>query len=55
MGLARRVFRGLCAFGRESGALRGYLQVEEDNASAVALYRSEGFETLYAYRYWQRP
>jgi len=55
LGLARRVFRGLCDFARAAGARRGYLQVEEDNASALALYRSEGFETLYAYRYWARP
>jgi ribosomal protein S18 acetylase RimI-like enzyme len=55
MGLARRVFRGLCAFGRQSGAVRGYLQVEDENVSAVRLYQSEGFESLYAYRYWQRP
>lgn len=55
LGLARRVFRALCAFARESGARRGYLQVEEDNASALGLYASEGFGTLYAYRYWARP
>ena len=55
LGLARRVFRALSAFSRASGARRGYLQVEEDNASALGLYRSEGFGTLYAYRYWARP
>ena len=53
-GLARRVFRGLCAFARESGAQQGYLQVEEDNPSAIALYRSEGFENRYAYHYWAK-
>lgn len=55
LGLARRVFRGLCAFARTAGATRGYLQVEEDNPGAVALYQSEGFESLYPYRYWARP
>lgn len=55
LGLARRVFRGLCAFAQASSAERGYLQVEEDNPSALALYQSEGFETLYAYHYWSKP
>ena len=55
LGLARRVFRSLCAFGREAGARRAYLQVEEDNSSAVRLYESEGFVNQYAYRYWRKP
>jgi GNAT superfamily N-acetyltransferase len=53
-GLARRVLSALTAFGRTAGAARGYLQVDEDNHSAVALYRSEGFESSYGYRYWTR-
>jgi ribosomal protein S18 acetylase RimI-like enzyme len=53
-GLARRVFLALGDFARRGGARRGYLQVEADNAPAVALYRSAGFETAYAYRYWRR-
>jgi len=53
-GLARRVFLALGHFARAGGARRGYLQVEADNAPAIALYRSAGFETAYAYRYWRR-
>ncbi|HEY3800728.1 MAG TPA: GNAT family N-acetyltransferase [Caulobacteraceae bacterium] len=53
-GLARRVFRSLTDFARAAGASQGYLQVEESNGSAVALYRSEGFQTAYAYSHWLR-
>ncbi len=53
-GLARRLFRTLTAFAASSGATRGYLQVDEDNASAIALYRAEGFEAGYLYRYWAK-
>jgi ribosomal protein S18 acetylase RimI-like enzyme len=51
-GLARRLFRTLTAFARASGASQGYLQVDEDNHSAIALYASEGFESAYLYHYW---
>jgi len=51
-GLARRVFGALCAFAQQAGATRGYLQVEADNAAAVALYRGAGFEEAYRYHYW---
>jgi ribosomal protein S18 acetylase RimI-like enzyme len=54
-GLARRLFRTLTAFARSAGASRGYLQVDDDNASAIALYRAEGFEPGYLYHYWSRP
>ena len=54
-GLARRVLRALSDFARRNGASRGYLQVEAANAPAIGLYRSEGFETGYAYRYWTKP
>ena len=37
-----------------AGAQRGYLQVDEDNASAIALYQAEGFVGSYLYRYWTR-
>ena len=53
-GLARRVFLALGDFARRNGASRGYLQVEAQNAPAVALYRSAGFEAAYGYRYWRR-
>ena len=53
-GLARRIFRTLTAFAASSGARQGYLQVDEDNASAIALYEAEGFVSKYLYRYWVR-
>jgi ribosomal protein S18 acetylase RimI-like enzyme len=51
-GLARRIFRTLTAAAAAAGARRGYLQVDEDNASAIALYKAEGFISKYRYRYW---
>ena len=53
-GLARRLFRTLTAFAASAGASCGYLQVDQDNASAIALYEAEGFEAGYLYRYWAR-
>ena len=53
-GLARRLFRTLTAFAASAGASRGYLQVDQDNASAIALYEAEGFESGYLYRYWDK-
>ena len=54
-GLARRVFRALTDFARGQGARRGYLQVDAGNAAAIDLYRAEGFEDAYLYRYWSKP
>jgi ribosomal protein S18 acetylase RimI-like enzyme len=51
-GLARRIFRTLTDFAAASGARDGYLQVDEDNAQAIALYEAEGFAAKYLYRYW---
>ena len=51
-GLARRIFRTLTAFAASSGARHGYLQVDEDNASAIALYEAEGLAAKYRYCYW---
>lgn len=53
-GLGRRVLRSLLAEARQRGAERAWLQVEADNASAIALYTNEGFEPAYRYRYWSR-
>lgn len=53
-GLARRVLRALLAEARALGADRAWLQVEADNAPAIALYADEGFEPDYRYSYWVR-
>ena len=53
-GLARRVLRALLAEASEQGAERAWLQVEADNAPAIALYADEGFAPAYRYRYWSR-
>lgn len=53
-GLARRILRALLAEARELGAEQAWLQVEAENAPAIALYAVEGFEPAYLYRYWMR-
>jgi len=53
-GLAARVLAGLAAVALERGIERIFLQVEDDNAPALALYRRAGFETAWRYSYWQR-
>ena len=54
LGLGRRIFRALGHRAMQAGARRGYLQVDADNAKAIALYESEGYAGAYLYRYWQR-
>lgn len=51
-GLARRIVGSLLEQARLAGASRSYLQVEADNAPAVALYETCGFSEAYRYRYW---
>jgi GNAT superfamily N-acetyltransferase len=53
-GHGRRVLHRLLHWGATHDADLAYLQVEEANTAAVALYASEGFETAYRYRYWRR-
>lgn len=53
-GLARRVLRALLARAASWDARTAFLQVEEDNAAAVALYASEGFARVGAYRFWKK-
>jgi N-acetylglutamate synthase len=54
-GLAGRVLAGLA----EAAALRGidqvFLQVEEGNVAAQALYQRAGFQTAWKYVYWRLP
>jgi ribosomal protein S18 acetylase RimI-like enzyme len=53
-GLARRVLAALLAWAGQAGARRAWLQVEADNAAALALYAAAGFAEAYRYRYWSR-
>ncbi|SCE80208.1 Acetyltransferase (GNAT) family protein [Micromonospora viridifaciens] len=48
-GLAGRVIRALADWGRAEGATHVFLQVEQRNAPAVALYRGLGFTTHHTY------
>jgi GNAT superfamily N-acetyltransferase len=48
-GLAQEVIGALARWGAESGASRAFLQVEERNSAAVALYGKLGFTTHHSY------
>jgi GNAT superfamily N-acetyltransferase len=54
-GLASSVLAALLGWGAAAGAREAYLQVEADNAPAVALYRRFGFGREYSYRYSCEP
>ncbi|MEQ9609220.1 MAG: GNAT family N-acetyltransferase [Kiloniellaceae bacterium] len=55
-GLGKRAVGALLGWSRDAGAAGACLQVVADNAPAVALYRSLGFEReLYCYRYRRKP
>jgi ribosomal protein S18 acetylase RimI-like enzyme len=55
-GLARKTLHSLIAWGRSAGARAACLQVQMDNAPALALYASLGFRReLYRYHYRRRP
>jgi GNAT superfamily N-acetyltransferase len=50
-GLGTEVLAALAGWAAGHGATRLYLQVDDDNAGAVRLYRRAGFEPVYAYHY----
>ncbi|HWK18853.1 MAG TPA: GNAT family N-acetyltransferase [Solirubrobacteraceae bacterium] len=50
-GAGRTALTALAAWARDRGADVGYLQVELDNAPALELYRTAGFEHAYRYVY----
>jgi ribosomal protein S18 acetylase RimI-like enzyme len=50
-GAARALLAALAAWGAARGARQLYLQVETDNAAALALYAAAGFRDVYAYHY----
>ena len=54
-GLARHLIGALAGEAAARGVDRMWLQVLADNASAIALYRSLGFETVSGYSYWTAP
>jgi GNAT superfamily N-acetyltransferase len=49
-GHGRRLVAGLMAAAAAAGATTTYLQVDETNAPAIALYRALGFREVYRYR-----
>lgn len=54
-GLAGRVLAGIAGVAELRGITRAFLQVEDVNAPALALYRRAGFETVWSYDYWRQP
>lgn len=54
-GLARRVVTSALAWARAQGADKAYVQVTEDNATALALYRRLGFAAHHRYTYLRPP
>jgi len=50
-GAGRTALTALATWARDRGADVGYLQVELDNAPALELYRTAGFERAYRYVY----
>jgi ribosomal protein S18 acetylase RimI-like enzyme len=54
-GIATAMVARLLAAAWDHGARRAYLQVNADNAAALAVYRKLGFATVYAYHYRGRP
>lgn len=53
-GLASRVLAAVAHEALARGIGRMFLQVEEGNAPALALYRRAGFETAWRYEYWSK-
>ena len=54
-GLATAIVAALSSRAAQAGASHAFLQVNDDNAPALAVYRKYGFATLYAYYYRARP
>jgi ribosomal protein S18 acetylase RimI-like enzyme len=53
-GLAIRVLAGLADSALSRNLTRVYLQVEEENHAALALYRRAGFQKAWLYHYWRK-
>jgi ribosomal protein S18 acetylase RimI-like enzyme len=54
-GHGRTLCRSLLAHAHAQGALHAYLQVSDDNAPALGLYASLGFQLAYRYHYRREP
>ena len=54
-GVARAIVTELLSWAWQHGATRAYLQVDAQNAPALAVYRRFGFATAYTYHYRARP
>lgn len=53
-GLASQILRALATVAAQRGLERVFLQVEEDNSAALALYARAGFQTVWRYHYWRK-
>ena len=54
-GLGASLLAAFTELARQRGISRAFLQVEADNAPALALYRRFGFTTVWTYHYWKAP
>ena len=54
-GAATWIVSALIAWARAQRASHAFLQVNDDNAPALAVYRRFGFATAYTYHYRARP
>jgi ribosomal protein S18 acetylase RimI-like enzyme len=54
-GIATSIVAALLAWAWDHGARAAYLQVDENNYRALAVYRRFGFATAYTYHYLGRP
>lgn len=54
-GLASAILRALAREAQARGIQRAFLQVEQGNAGAQALYRRAGFAPAWGYAYWTQP
>jgi ribosomal protein S18 acetylase RimI-like enzyme len=53
-GLAGQILSAFATLAHSRGIARCFLQVEQANAPALALYRRAGFERAWSYAYWRR-